>query len=1013
MQPLTSAKPRPPAKRAPSSRRVPTAAATASPSPLARSTNTAPPLVPNSPGEGASSMGKTLDLPDTPPASVDWPSTGTSERAQLEREEDEHAEGGSHGAGAAGGTPGAMRDSEAAAVPFPTGQGGDEDEHSSRRKAPHFEEEEGEGGDVSFVSGGSPSSARDGGGYEEGEAEFDRPLLDASMLRECSREQLEELLQHAGRLFKMKEDELHSFKEESADILNKYEQLRKRHDSLLTRSTSSGSVSSPTRQRSSASSSRTTTTTTPTPLDNPKRRSWRTSLGFPPPFAVLPPSTHHRRTSSGLSFVRNFDENERPSTPGSPIATRNAPSSHVTPDGSPIALRNRFASTSSISSIAAGGPSSNLLFSPSAGAAEVAALSQANYALTVELSELEADTERSEREGRKKLRKLEKELQSLRDDLDRVEQRNAVLEDEAQAVNELARSVRAAPPALREETPETDKPASGDDDTPRFEYGEKSWREKMRDELGSDADAGDNNSEHSPVRSFDPFDRAHDENEDPFSASSDFLSPSRRAAGRGFGRFAASRSVSVSSLIPLPDSLLDVDDPSAEAHQDLIVEQLFAEIDELSQAKELLIAERAAVELRLDEAREELVEWKERCEELEEENVQARLLGWEGPRAAIAWHSEGDADADSDSSARAVARRRGPRRSAQHRSSRRRTVTDLSRATSGTDTSSDLSDSPATDLQTPISSPPLRDQRTLCSELDGHWGSEAAHLVDEHDFADTSTLSVVVHPLASKGTLRLSHPSESAYEDDSLVEQYPPSTTADNLVPAGSFRHVNPTTEEYDDLVQAAAELEPTWADDDPAVAALISHESSPRGGKSSSLSLFKQLEDKEAYDLRRRKDKKEKKRSGKGRKKRNALADFRFSDEDGEATEPGDITATLTRRDLALQRLNLEASSRFAAGSSSDDRSLSDNESVLSSNYDHLDDGHGGRSADYYPLTLRARYAPRMVVRMWTDSAVQHVVTLVTWLRFLVVLGMALVYAVYQGPKKTLGLVDGQRRLR
>ncbi|GAA5831242.1 hypothetical protein JCM11251_007806 [Rhodosporidiobolus azoricus] len=1006
MQPLTSAKPRPPAKRAPSSRRAPSAAPSASPSPLARSLNNPPSLL-ASPGQDASLDFKREELPDTPPRSLEWPSSGLDDGVELEHE-DERAEGGLGASRFLSGLSGAAGGTQTEFVPFScdlTVGGRDHAPLSSERSVSHSQEEE-RGSLTPSERGGSPNGPRFRSGDNQRHAEGEEGAPPTS-LRECSREELEEMLQHASRLFKAKQQELESFKEESDGILKKYDQLRQRHDSLHTRNTSSGSVSvSPTQHRSSASSSRATTTVTSTTLENPKRRSWRTSLGFPPPAASPHSPAQHHRTSSGLSFVRSSDENVLPFTPGSPVLARNRVSSIITPDSSPTAIRHRLPSASSVVSTA--GPPPNFLFSPSSGAAEIAALSQANYALTLELSELEADTERSEREGRKKLRKLEKELQALRDDLDRVEQRNAALEDEAQAVNELAKSVRAAGP-VRKETPEMGGITSEEDETPPYPFNEKSWREKMRDELGSDAGE---TVDHSPDRSFDIFDRRHDENVDPFisSTGTDFLSPSyRRTPGQGLGHFLPSRTVSTSSLMPLPDNLLSPSDidPFAEAHQDLIVEQLFAEIDELSQAKELLMAERTAVELRLEEAREEVEEWKERCEELEEENVQARLLGWEGPRAAIAWHSEGDADADSDTPAHAVARRsRGPRCSKEHRSSRRRTITDLSRMTTSDETSSGLSDSPETEIQTPISSPPLVDQRTLRSELDGQWdgGFDDPHLADE------STMSIVVHPLVVKGgSMRLAHSSKNVYDSDSPVERYPPTTTADDLVPAGSLQFVTPTTEDYDDFAQAAAALEPVWADDDPAAAALLQKESKRESGKSSS-SLLRQLADRDASELRRRKEKKGKRRSHKTK----LISDFRFSDEDEE--QPGDITSTLSRRNLALRRLKIEASSRYRDGdayfSASDDN---DAASVLSSNYDHLDDTRRPRlrSADYYPLTLRARYAPTMVVRMWTDSAVQHVVTLVTWLRFLVVLGMALVFAVYQGPKKTLGLVDGQRRLR
>ncbi|KAL7344308.1 hypothetical protein BJY59DRAFT_15497 [Rhodotorula toruloides] len=88
------------------------------------------------------------------------------------------------------------------------------------------------------------------------------------------------------------------------------------------------------------------------------------------------------------------------------------------------------------------------------------------------------------------------------------------------------------------------------------------------------------------------------------------------------------------------------------------------------------------------------------------------------------------------------------------------------------------------------------------------------------------------------------------------------------------------------------------------------------------------------------------------------------------------------------------------------------DFESDISSDYDHLNHSLR-RSSDYYPLSIRARYRPRMVVARVTDSVVQKIVSFVTWIRFFTILGMAIVFAVWQGPQKTLGIVDRRRRIR
>lgn len=55
----------------------------------------------------------------------------------------------------------------------------------------------------------------------------------------------------------------------------------------------------------------------------------------------------------------------------------------------------------------------------------------------------------------------------------------------------------------------------------------------------------------------------------------------------------------------------------------------------------------------------------------------------------------------------------------------------------------------------------------------------------------------------------------------------------------------------------------------------------------------------------------------------------------------------------------------------------------------------HGDNT--FYPLTRRARYAPRMLANRFTDSAMLHLFNIVTYFRFFAVLGIAIAYAVWQ----------------
>ncbi|GAA5973757.1 hypothetical protein JCM11641_005119 [Rhodosporidiobolus odoratus] len=804
--------------------------------------------------------------------------------------------------------------------------------------------------------------------------------LDPTSLQERSREELEKMLLQADSLIRKKEEELSIFTAAGEGLLQEYRSLRDRHDSLLARGTGTTALGSPSRHRRISSS----THATPTPTAPPTRRAWRASLGFPPPAGDSPSSRHHRRTSSNLSFLPTAGPGgETPSAPTSPLASRNITPSYTTFDTSPTTARDRLVSSSSFVSVA---PSlSHALTFPLPSAVvpeEISVLTQANYALTVELGELEADSERAEREGRKKLRKLEKELEALRNDLERVEQRNVVLEAEAagrkERENDLARTVRAQPSA-REQTPEVSPTKGAKSDASRYVgFGGKTWRQAMREELGSDAGT-DLEEDPSPAQGFaSPASSGDISNvsssftvfSSPFKSA--FLSP-RRTPGRGFAS-SASRSVSSSSLIPLPPPL-DLDG-SLEAQQDLLVEQLMAKIDELQETNEQILAERTDMVLRLEGVQEEVVEWKERCEELEDEAVQSRLVG-SGSHRAIAWHSDGDADADSDIPERPSLRRktaRGP--------SRR-----LSSLSSCPPSSSATSTTPQEGTPNPVLSPRRVEKDSLAHELSHDERQDFSCEVSEQrddtgEGADVSLRSIIFE-------------SELGYDASLASPGAAPTDAYDtSLEDEPSSRRIGP-------LPSLGAPHTPISNDTPP---------DHPAEGLPSSSLLV--LSGGQARQLKQRKGK----TRDKSRKKasRNFLSSIHFgSDEEDFASTSAVPGSSPSRRDLALQRLGLEAAARYDTGSdnptSGDDED--DASSVLSSTYDHLDPT--GRSVDYYPLTLRARYHPRMLATMWTDSAARQVVAVVTWVRFLVVLGMALAFALWQGPKKTLGLVDGQRRLR
>ncbi|BGP13271.1 hypothetical protein JCM10213_004959 [Rhodosporidiobolus nylandii] len=922
MQPVTSAKPRPPAKRAQASR-CPLASPSGSRSTSTTDAAPATALAPLSYGD--------LDLPGTPPLGIDWPTSAQDGR------EDDLSEGYGRspetneltGDSASGGGAVAFIHFPASPSPGSSSALGEPRHPAPLDEQPHL------------VEGGSE--------HEERIAEAERPLVPAltpQTLKDLSREELEKMVYDADRLLRARDEEFTVFAATGEQLLSEYRELRDRHDSLLARSSSSTSISTPSHHRRVSSSSR----MTPVPSAVPSRRAWRTSLGFPPPAGTSP---HHRRTSSSLSFLRASngagEDSESASGLSSPNASRIITPSHIAPNSSPAAAHSRFVSSSSIASVAAAASRGPCSPGPSTNApAEVATLSQANYALTLQLSELEAETERAEREGRKKLRRLEKELEALRADLEQADQRNAALELEAfeagRRENELVRSIRN--PGRREQTPEV--PEEEDkDDTPRSgRFDTSNWRARMVEELGSDAGTTDSAVSSIPV--------SQSEVAAPGPYTSVFLSPQRRIPGQGFAslpNFSASRSASVSSLVPLPPAVeLDAE---FEAQQDEYFEQLLTKIDEL----EVMRCERQEIERRLEEAEDEAATWKERCEELEDEVLQSRLAGWEGARAAIAWRSGDEADADSDAPAQTLNPRKTRRPPSEHqRPSRRRNMTDVSQHLS---TSSGLAHSRTSASPSPLSSPVVPEKRTLLSEL-----GEAAQMPlsseegdpDEVDLADVSGASFIEKPFSQLSPSRApSGPYDSPIEHDAA---------------AGPAQDVLPSRMHYQQLAPGS-------------------------------------LESMQGSEIRRRTQKSRDK--GRQRDRSRSIITGTSSGSDGEGY---DEPSSPCRRDLALRRLGTEASLRYMRdGELGAEEGEDDAASVLSSNWNYVD--AAGRSTDYYPLTLRARYDPRMVVTMWTDTAVRHAVAVITWVRFLFVLGAALAFAIWQGPKKTLGLVDGRRRLR
>ncbi|BGP22102.1 hypothetical protein Rt10032_c18g5942 [Rhodotorula toruloides] len=799
-------------------------------------------------------------------------------------------------------------------------------------------------------------------------------------LKSLSREELEKMLADADRVIREKEQELSVFTHAGEELLQEYHSLCQRHESLVARKPSASGSTTPFLPTSLSASIQPLPGASKPLAKSPARlRPSRESLG-----RHTPDSNRHSHRASGASSLHLHEQGSFASEPESPSHAyrRSSRISVLTPDDSPTNTRRRqFSSVTPKSpAVRLGIPAS--LFSPATAARDVASLNQANYALSLQLCDLQADSEVAEREGRKRLRKLERELQALREDLERVEQRNVVLESQAEVAvsgnNELLGSIR------RYDTMQSKIAAETGADVPL----RPSLVSDDEDDLRASQSAPEDNLFTTQARGDDPLSPL------PDSADTSQISPFRQPGHGSLFPLSFARSIirtaSASSLVPLP-APIELD-PSLEQQQDELVDQLMAKIDELQDVNEAILAERDDMVCRLDEVQEEVLEWKERCEELEEEIVQNRLVGWGGPIGAIEWRVEEDADAESEAGEPSSIRKTRTRPPTAKRSN---TSSSVSTRLSGPTCTS----SPVT-IFAKLPSPP---KRTLSNELGEEWATDTYERSDPFD--DPSFSSVIDHGLRpdirhSKLELATSAPSDDESDEGCPTPPFA-TTTADDLLHSGSLCYAGyPDAETYDELEKAAANLMPAWEDEH----ALPSGKSRRRKALPSYMSAKGKSAEYREYE-----------RSTAGRSTAVVLYPDRIQSDEDDFEPPRS-----SRRWHALRRLQREASSmrgkltsrrRPALDSSEAEYDSDDFESDISSDYDHLNHSLR-RSSDYYPLSVRARYHPRMVVARMTDTVVQKIVSFVTWIRFLVILGMAIVFAVWQGPQKTLGIVDRRRRI-
>lgn len=344
-------------------------------------------------------------------------------------------------------------------------------------------------------------------------------------------------------------------------------------------------------------------------------RTWRTSLGYPPPSALAATTTSPHRGQRETSAEYESD----PQHPQHPY--RAAPTSPSTPFRSQGHRHGRISSASS-SSVASLFASAPRIAKAPASPHELQTLSQANHDLAVQLSELEADSELAEQEAGRRLRKLERELMGLRKELERVEERNLLLEEERDGVPSSWVPVQQEHKEEAESTPRT-----------------RGWRTRSSPTTSDDND--DEQEDFAPPAPAVPT--SHWSPDTPTAGAAARL---RRTPGNGTPRAlvdspaAAPTSSGVAAAVvdsPLVSASAQEAQEEAEwrAHnerereqqQDELVALLMAKIDELQETNAGIEDERVEMSERLEMATREVEVFKRKCEELEE--VQEEVgVGW-------------------------------------------------------------------------------------------------------------------------------------------------------------------------------------------------------------------------------------------------------------------------------------------------------------------------------------------------------------------------------------------------
>lgn len=639
------------------------------------------------------------------------------------------------------------------------------------------------------------------------------------------------------------------------------------------------------------------------------------------------------------------------STPSTSSVLGGTPSSTASSNA-----RARMASNASISSLFApsprragtgsiGGGGAASATSP-VGIHELRQLEQANYALTLQLTELECDAEHAEREGKKRLRRLEKEITSLRLELSRVEQRNESLEHSSSvAAQSNARNVGVGRTPGRASAPPL---AMSDLESRKYVPPSLSRLDSSR--LFDDGD--DAVPLTSPAARTFRTPRG--------GATND--SPSLRSPGVGHsilignpGAIPDASTISVDNLAATSAAAHD----AAELERTELLAELVDKIDELKATNLRLSDERAVMDERLGHAQLELDRFRQRCDELEDD-LAAYGLEWPD-RKEIEWRrsSSGSGEegeelaheldaSDASQVSESIGRARGNQQMiARSRAAAcaRASAFPASQSESSLATTTDMSESPGRFRKSPR---PLERELANVQLPLPTWQQQQAPLVKIETGSDSDLAA-----------------SAAAADDEDIFSSAPVATLPifDDYQ-AGRYRTLDEYAESDDEGPHQQQSPPPRYAS--AMRKPLHEHRSAPlMRTKSSELMLRNKAGD--SFVLRTQ------------------SSEIRLRDRNGS-----EVILRQQGSDLVLRR----HASAYPATDPATRHRVSEADTGNEDDYEHVD-GRKCRNLDYYPLALRARYHPRMLARRLADASFAQLLAVITWVQFLLVISVAVSFAI------------------